>query len=221
MCGRRTDRLTELAGELRTDVHTATVDVRDRAAVEAMVAGLPDGWRDIDVLVNNAGLAAGHEPLHEGDPDDWQRMIDTNVTGLLSVTRAVLPGMVARGRGHVVNMGSIAGRQAYPNGAVYCATKAAVARITEGIRRDVLGSGVRVSLIEPGLVETEFSVVRFGGDRDRADAVYAGLTPLTATDVAETVLWVVDRPPHVLVAEVLLLATDQATATEVARRGRP
>jgi len=145
-------------------------------------------------------------------------MIDTNITGLLNVTHAVVPAMVRRGRGHVINIGSIAGRQTYPNGAVYCATKAAVDRITTGLRMDLLGKGVRVSTVDPGAVETEFSVVRFSGDHDRAERVYEGMTPLTADDVAETVVWVADRPAHVQVAEVVLLPTDQAAATQIARR---
>ena len=218
LAARRADRLQALAERLDTDVNVLTLDVRDRAAVEAAVAGLDPAWAAIDVLVNNAGLAAGFGPLQTGDPGDWDRMIDTNVRGLLYVTRAVVPGMVARGRGHVVNLGSIAGHEAYPNGAVYCATKAAVVRITQGLRMDLLGTGVRVSSVDPGMVESEFSVVRFEGDADRADRVYAGMTPLTADDVADTIVWIADRPAHVQVADVILLPTDQASATLVARR---
>ncbi len=219
LCARRADRLTELANELDAEVHVLSLDVRDRAAVEAAVSGLGRDWSQIDVLVNNAGLAAGFEPLWEGDPQDWDRMVDTNVRGLLWVTRAVVPGMIARGRGHVVNLGSIAGHEAYPNGAVYCATKAAVGKITQGLRMDLLGTGVRVSTVDPGMVETEFSLVRFAGDRDRADDVYRGVTPLGPQDVAEAIVWVADRPAHVQVAEMILLPTDQASATRVARRG--
>lgn len=219
VCARRADRLDELAATLDTDVHTVALDVRDRAAVEAAVAALPAPFDAVDVLVNNAGLAAGGlTGLHEGEPDAWERMVDTNVKGVLWVTRAVVPGMVARGRGHVVNIGSIAGRESYPGGAVYCATKAAVDRITTGLRHDLLGTGVRVSTIDPGMVETEFSVVRFDGDAARAHDVYAGMTPLTPEDVAETVVWVADRPAHVQVSEVVVLATAQASATRVARR---
>jgi len=218
LCARRGDRLTELADSLDAEVHTLPLDVRDRAAVSAAVDGLDDGWRNVDVLVNNAGLAVGFGPLQDNDPADWDRMIDTNITGLLNVTHAVVPAMVRRGRGHVINIGSIAGRQTYPNGAVYCATKAAVDRITTGLRMDLLGKGVRVSTVDPGAVETEFSVVRFSGDHDRAERVYEGMTPLTADDVAETVVWVADRPAHVQVAEVVLLPTDQAAATQIARR---
>ncbi|HWH33676.1 MAG TPA: SDR family NAD(P)-dependent oxidoreductase [Egibacteraceae bacterium] len=218
LCARRAGRLEALAAELDTDVHAFALDVRDRDAVGAAVAALPEGWRDVDVLVTNAGLAAGFGPLPDNDPDDWDRMLDTNVKGLLHVTRAVVPGMVARGGGHVINVGSVAGHETYPGGAVYCASKAAVDRITKGLRLDLLGSGVKVSTVDPGLVETEFSVVRFGGDADAAARVYHGMTPLTADDVAETVVWVADRPAHVQVAEVLLFPADQAAATAVHRR---
>ncbi len=218
LCARREDRLAELAASLDAEVHAFALDVRDRAAVDAAVAGLPEGWAEVDVLVNNAGLAAGLGPLQEGDPDHWDRMLDTNVRGLLSVTRAVVPGMVARARGHVVNVGSLAGHETYPGGAVYCATKAAVDRITAGLRMDLLGSGVRVSTVDPGMVETEFSVTRFDGDAQRAAGVYRGMSPLTPEDVADAVVWVTDRPAHVQVAEMLLLPTDQAAATQVARR---
>ncbi len=217
LCARREDRLAQLAAELPTEVATITLDVRDNAAVTAAMTSLPEGFTDVDVLVNNAGLAAGVGPVQEGDVDDWDRMVDTNVKGLLYVTRAITPGMVTRGRGHVVNIGSIAGRETYPGGAVYCATKAAVDRITAGLRMDLLGTGVKVSTVDPGLVETEFSVVRFHGDVERAHDVYAGMSPLTPDDVAETVVWVADRPAHVQVADVLLLPTAQAAATQVAR----
>jgi len=217
LCARREDRLAALIETLRGECHTFVLDVRDRPAVDAAVTALPPPWQDIDVLVNNAGLASGFGPLQEGDPQDWDRMIDTNVTGLLNVTRALVPGMVARGRGHVINIGSVAGHETYPGGAVYCATKAAVDRITEGLRMDLLGTGVKVSTVDPGLVETEFSVVRFHGDRDRADLVYRGMTPLSADDIAEVVVWVADRPAHVQIAEVLVFPTDQASATRVAR----
>ena len=217
LCARRLDRVQELAERLAVEAHVLALDVRDRAAVEAALTDLPPPFDAVDVLVNNAGLAAGFEPLQVGDPDDWDRMLDTNVAGLLFVTRAVVPGMVARGRGHVINIGSVAGHEVYPNGAVYCASKAAVKALTEGLRMDLLGTGVRVSSVDPGLVETEFSVVRFHGDRDRAEAVYEGLTPLSADDVADTVLWVAQRPPHVQVADVVLLASAQAGATRVHR----
>jgi 3-hydroxy acid dehydrogenase/malonic semialdehyde reductase len=223
LVARRTERLAQLAQLLAerhgTETLTITLDVSDRAKVEAELGHLPDAWRDIDVLVNSAGLAAGLTPMQDADPDDWDRMLDTNVRGVLSVTRALLPRMLERQRGHIVNLGSIAARVAYPGGAVYCATKAALDRITAGLRIDVLGSGVRISTVDPGLVETEFSVVRFGGDRERAAQVYEGLEPLTARDVAEVVLWVTQRPPHVVVADMLLMPVAQASAVHVHRGG--
>lgn len=216
LVARRAERLEGLASTLAAAHRTATLcitlDVRDRAAVESALGALPEAWRDIDVLVNSAGLAAGLAAFQDADPDDWDRMLETNVRGVLSVTRALLPGMLARSSGHIVNIGSIAGRGAYPGGSVYCASKAALDRITAGLRMDVLGSGVRVSTVDPGMVETEFSVVRFHGDQQRADSVYAGLTPLTAADVAEAVQWVTDRPPHVVVADMMLLPVAQAGA---------
>lgn len=214
LVARREDRLAALAAELAdahgTGSHTIALDVRDRSAVRATLGALPDAWRDVDVLVNSAGLAAGLDRFQDADPDDWDRMIETNVRGVLDVTRALLDGMIARGSGHVVNIGSIAGRAAYPSGSVYCATKAALDRITSGMRMDLLGTGVRVSTVDPGMVETEFSVVRFHGDEDRAAQVYAGVQPLTGQDVADAVAWVVDRPPHVVVADMLLLPLAQA-----------
>jgi 3-hydroxy acid dehydrogenase/malonic semialdehyde reductase len=224
LTARRRERLEALAEELRaahgTECHLLTLDVRDAAAVEAALGGLPAAWAAVDVLVNNAGLGRGLEPLHTGRPGDWDEMVDTNVKGLLYVTRAVTPGMVERRRGHVINLGSVAGHEVYPGGAVYCATKHAVDAITRGLRMDLLGTGVRVSTIDPGMVETEFSVIRFHGDRERADRVYRGMTPLTATDVAETVLWVATRPPHVNIDEIILKPTDQASATLVHRAER-
>ena len=217
LCARRADRLKDLAAELDCDCHPFMLDVRDRRGTETALARLPEQWSVIDVLVNNAGLAAGLAPLHQGDVDDWDRMIETNVRGLLNVTRPVVRAMVERGSGHVINIGSIAGHEAYPGGAVYCATKAAVGRITEGLRMDLLGTGIRVSTVDPGMVETEFSIVRFHGDRDRAATVYEGLTPLTPDDIAETVVWVADRPAHVQIAEVIVLPTAQASATRTFR----
>lgn len=221
LVARREDRLTALADALAsahgTETLTVALDVRDRSAVEATLGALPEGWRDVDVLVNAAGLAAGLAAVQEADPDDWDRMLETNVRGVLSVTRALLPRMLERGEGHVVNIGSIAGRAAYPGGSVYSASKAALDRITSGLRMDVLGSGIRVSTVDPGLVETEFSVVRFRGDQERADRVYEGMTPLTGRDVAEAVAWVVDRPPHVVVADMMLLPVAQASAGMVHR----
>jgi serine 3-dehydrogenase len=221
LAARRTERLEALAAELRnahgTKSHLAALDVRDAEAVAAALDGLASEWSEIDVLVNNAGLGRGTDPVPDADPADWDRMIDTNVKGLLYVTRAVTPGMRERGRGHVINLGSVAGHQVYPGGAVYCATKHAVGAITRGLRMDLLGSGIRVSTVDPGMVETEFSVVRFGGDRERADRVYQGMTPLSADDVADAVLWCATRPPHVNVDEVILMPTDQASVTMVHR----
>ncbi len=224
LVARRQERLAVLAEELRaahgTESLTIELDVRDRAAVEATLGALPDAWRDVDVLVNSAGLAAGTAPVQDGDPDDWDRMIDTNVRGVLSVTRALLPRMLERRSGHVINIGSTAGRAAYPGGVVYCATKAALDRITAGLRMDVLGSGVRVSTVDPGMVETEFSIVRSHGDEQRAAAVYEGLDPLTGQDVADAVCWVADRPPNVVVADMLLLPVAQAWTGMVHREPR-
>lgn len=218
---RREERLAELAQELATvgaaAVRTIVLDVRERRRVEDALGALETPWSEVEVLVNNAGLSRGLAGLQAGEIDDWEEMIDTNVKGLLYVDRAIVPGMVARRRGTVIHIGSIAGRQLYPGGNVYCATKHAVRALTDGLRLDVLGSGVRVTSIDPGLVETEFSEVRFHGDRERARAVYQGLTPLTAEDVAEVVLFAATRPPHVDLAEVLILPTDQATTTHVHR----
>jgi NADP-dependent 3-hydroxy acid dehydrogenase YdfG len=222
LAARRIERLDRLAPELRElgsgEVRTARLDVRSEPEVSAMIAALPAEWTAIEVVVNNAGLSRGLDPLHEGLLSDWNEMIDTNVKGLLHVDRAVLPQMIERGRGTVVHIGSIAGHQAYPGGNVYCASKSAVRALTEALRLDLLGTGVRVSTIDPGMVETEFSEVRFHGDRERAAAVYRGTRPLTAEDVAEVVVFAATRPPHVDLAEVLLLPTDQASATHVYRR---
>jgi NADP-dependent 3-hydroxy acid dehydrogenase YdfG len=222
LVARRLGRLRELEPRLvelgAPAVRAVALDVRDAGAVARVVEGLPAPWAAIDVLVNNAGLSRGLAPLHEGALDDWNEMIDTNVKGLLHVDRAVIPGMVARGRGTVIHVGSIAGRQVYPGGNVYCATKHAVRALTDALRLDLLGTGVRVSAVDPGLVETEFSEVRFHGDRERAAAVYRGMTPLSAADVAEVVVFAATRPPHVDLAEVLLLPTQQASATHVDRR---
>jgi serine 3-dehydrogenase len=221
LVARRRQRLDELAASLRgryqVDVIVESVDVRDRAAVEAWVAGLPEAWRAVDILVNNAGLARGFAPLHEGRIADWDEMIDTNLKGLLYVTRAVLPGMVARARGHVITIGSIAGHESYGGGNVYCATKHAVAGLIRGLAIDTLGTGVRISSVDPGLVETEFARVRFHGDEARAAAVYDGLEPLTARDVAEAVLFCATRPPHANVRELVLLPSAQAGSVHVHR----
>jgi serine 3-dehydrogenase len=223
LTARRFERIERLAAELReehgTECHLLELDVRDRESVFAAVGGLAARWAEIDVLVNNAGLGRGVDKLHAGDPDGWDEMVDTNVKGLLYVTRAVTPGMVQRGRGHVINLGSVAGHEVYPGGAVYCATKHAVGAITKGMRMDLLGTGIRVSTVDPGMVETEFSVVRFGGNAERAANVYRDMTPLTPDDIADTVVWVATRPAHVNIDEIIIKPTDQASATLVHRPG--
>jgi NADP-dependent 3-hydroxy acid dehydrogenase YdfG len=203
---------------LRAELGCSTLcfDVRDFAATEAALAD----QGVFDVVLNNAGLSRGLEPIWQGSLDDWNEMLDTNVKGLLHVTRVLLPGMVEAGFGHVINIGSIAGHEAYPNGAVYCASKHAVLAITQSMRKDTCGTGVKVSTVDPGLVHTEFSLVRFHGDQERADSTYDGMTPLRGEDVAATVLWVAEAPAHVNVAEVLLLPNDQASAGIVARKGK-
>jgi 3-hydroxy acid dehydrogenase / malonic semialdehyde reductase len=225
LVARRMPRLTEVAAALRSrypaDVIVGTIDVRDRQAVEGWLAGLPETWRAIDILVNNAGLARGLAPLHEGEVADWEEMIDTNVKGLLYVTRAVLPGMVARRAGHVITIGSIAGHESYRAGNVYCATKHAVAGLIRGLAIDTLGTGVRVSSVDPGMVKTEFAKVRFHGDDQRAAGVYDGLEPLTAADVAEAVLFCATRPPHANVRELVLLPSAQAGSVHVHREAIP
>jgi len=221
---RRLDRLEGLATELRdrdaAEVEVRQVDVRDREAVAREVASLADRGRVPDVLLNNAGLASGFDPIQEGDYDDWDRMLDTNVKGLLNVTREVIRHMIARGTGHVVNIGSTAGHQVYPKGNVYNASKFAVKALTEGINLDVAGTGIRVSSIDPGFVHTEFSRVRFHGDDERAEAVYRGFTPLGADDVADCVHFVVTRPPHVNVFDMILLPTAQRNVYVLDREER-
>jgi NADP-dependent 3-hydroxy acid dehydrogenase YdfG len=219
-CARRVAKVRALAAEIARaggTAHAFALDVRDAASVQRALGALPEAWRAPDVLINNAGLSRGLDTLQQGSLDDWNEMLDTNVKGLLHVTRAVVPGMIARGRGHVINLGSIAGRQVYPKGNVYCASKHAVDALTQGLRMDLLGTGVRVSSVDPGLVNTDFSAVRFHGDRARADAVYQGLTPLSAADVAEVIVWIASQPPHRVIAEVLLLPADQASARDVHR----
>ena len=212
LVARRQERLEQLADELSngSSTYLLSLDVRDRHSVESAISNLPADWSSIDILINNAGLSRGLDKLHEGSFQDWSEMIDTNIKGLLYLTRLIVPGMVSRGTGHVVNLGSTAGHQTYPNGNVYCATKAAVRVISEGLKQDLLGTPVRVSSVDPGLVETEFSQVRFRGDTERAKKVYQGLTPLTPADVADVIFFCVTRPPHVNISEVLLMPTDQA-----------
>jgi 3-hydroxy acid dehydrogenase/malonic semialdehyde reductase len=208
--GRRADRLAALASRLGAAVHALPVDVRDKAALERGLMSLPPPFATIDVLVNSAGLALGLEPAQRASLDDWERMIDTNCRALVHVTRLLLPGMVARDRGHVVNVGSVAGNWPYPGGNVYGATKAFVRQFSLNLRSDLLGTGVRVTNVEPGMVETEFSVVRFHGDASRAGKVYEGMQPLSAADIADTVLWCVTRPPHVNVNTIEVMPVQQA-----------
>jgi NADP-dependent 3-hydroxy acid dehydrogenase YdfG len=214
--GRRAARLKELKAELEADhgveVLALSFDIRDRHQIEASLGSLPERFRAIDILVNNAGLAAGLEHIDEGNSTDWEAMIDTNIKGLLYTTRLVSRVMIEAGRGHIVNIGSIAGRQVYENGAVYCASKHAVNALSQGMRIDLVRHGVRVTEVRPGMVETEFSEVRFHGDTGRAAAVYEGVEPLTAEDIADAVLWAVTRPPHVNIDEIALTPQQQANA---------
>ena len=217
LSARRKERLEELAKELNCPTFLLPLDVCDRTQIDSTISSLPDDWKNIDILINNAGLSRGLEKQYQAEIQDWEEMIDTNIKGLLYMTRKIVPGMVSRGQGHVVNLGSIAGRQTYPGGSVYCATKAAVKAISEGLKQDLLGTPIRVSCIEPGLVETEFSEVRFHGDAERANKVYQGLKPLTADDVADVINYCITRPPHMNISEILLVPVDQASATLVHR----
>jgi NADP-dependent 3-hydroxy acid dehydrogenase YdfG len=212
LAARRADRLSALAAELAVPALVLPLDVRDRAAVERAVAGLPDEFAAVDVLVNDAGGAVGLEPAPEADLDDWETMVDTNCKGLMYVTRAVLPGMVLRDRGHIVNLGSVAGTYPYPGGNVYGATKAFVEQLSLNLRADLAGKRIRVTNIEPGMVETEFSMVRFKGDEARARALYQGFPPLTAADVAEAVFWCATLPDHVNVNRLELMSVMQSFA---------
>jgi 3-hydroxy acid dehydrogenase/malonic semialdehyde reductase len=221
VAARRKEKLDSLAHDLQkkhhTDVLTIALDVRNQTAVEKAVQSLPASWKDIEVLVNNAGLSRGLDKLHEGKIEDWEEMIDTNVKGLLYVSRAVIPGMVARNKGTVVNIGSIAGHEVYQGGNVYCASKHAVDAITKGLRLDLVDTPIRVCTVDPGLVETEFSIVRFRGNDQRAKAVYQNIHPLTGEDIADAVLYCATRPAHVQIAEVIILPTNQASTTLVHR----
>ncbi len=216
LAARRAGKLAEVALQARErgsqTVYSIDLDVRDHRAVQTVIDELPEEWAEIDILVNNAGLSRGLDKLYMGRIQDWEEMIDTNVKGLLYVTRAVVPGMVVRGRGHVINLGSTAGELPYPNGAVYCATKAAERAINDGLRQDVLGTPVRVTSVDPGMVETDFSLVRFRGDAERAAKVYKGVQPLTAEDVAETIVWAASRPAHVNIARILMTPVQQANS---------
>ena len=221
LTARRAEKLAELKAELEaegTKVKTLTFDVRDAEAAETAVDSLEPEWRKINVLINNAGLALGLDKEYEGDPDDWNTMIDTNIKGLLTMTRLIVPGMVERNEGHVINIGSVAGDAAYAKGNVYCATKASVKTITDGLRIDLAETAVRVTNLKPGLVETNFSNVRFHGDNQRADNVYKGITPLTGADIADVAFYAASAPKHVQIAEVLILATHQASGSVIYRK---
>ncbi|MFS4415587.1 SDR family NAD(P)-dependent oxidoreductase [Maribacter sp. 2307ULW6-5] len=220
LCGRRQDRLAALANDLDqgTPVHLLNFDVRDRAAVARAISGLPKAFATVDVLVNNAGNAHGMDEIHQGDLDDWDAMIDINVKGLLYVSKAIVPQMVARKKGHIINIGSTAGKEVYPKGNVYCASKHAVDAINQGMRLDLHAHGIRVGAVNPGLVQTEFSEVRFKGDGQRAASVYQGYTPLTPEDVAEIIGFVVSRPQHVNIADLVVMPTAQASSTLIYKK---
>lgn len=226
--GRRKERLEALRKELQglhgtvegpPIIHPLHFDVRDNAAVAAAIGSLPEEWKSIDVLVNNAGLAAGFDPIQDGSLDDWNRMLDTNVKGLLHVSRAVIPGMISRGRGHIINIGSTAGKEVYPKGNVYCASKHAVDALSKAFRQDLLPHGIKVTQIAPGMAETEFSVVRFGGDAARAKQVYAGVQPLTGEDIANLAWFAANLPAHVCINDLVVTPTAQANSTTVHRAG--
>ena len=215
--GRNEEKLLKLKNELESEfgieVLPLVFDVRDRKAATDALASLEGKWKNIDVLINNAGLVFGVDKEYQGDLDEWDIMIDTNIRALLSMTRLITPGMVERGRGHIINIGSIAGDAAYPGGSVYCATKAAVKALSDGLRIDLVDTPLRVTNIKPGMVETNFSVVRFRGDKEKADNFYKGIKPLTGTDIAETIYFAASAPEHIQIAEVLIMPTNQATGT--------
>lgn len=223
LAARRKDNLANLAAKLEKDFgcdcHILELDVRDRVAVNAAIEGLPEQWSKIDILVNNAGLSRGMDKVQEAYYLDWDEMIDTNIKGLLWVSRAVMPGMVERDFGHVINIGSVAGRQVYPGGNVYCATKHAVRALTQGMRIDLVGTRVRCSSVDPGMVESEFSEVRFRGDKEKAAPVYKNFPPLKPEDIAETVLFCATRPPHVNIQDILIMPQDQAAVYASYPRG--
>ena len=221
LTGRNATRLSEISGELKAQgaqVVALQFDVRDRDAAQEAIESLPAEWSKIDVLVNNAGLALGLEPEYEGDFSDWDGMIDTNIKGLLTMTRLIVPGMIERNSGHIINIGSVAGDAAYAGGNVYCATKAAVKALSDGLRIDVASTAVRVTNLKPGLVETNFSNVRFHGDTDRAAKLYQGIKPLTGDDIADVAVYAANAPAHVQIAEVLILATHQASGSVIVRK---
>jgi len=219
-CGRRESRLKELQKELsgKAEVITLSFDVRNKSEVSERLKSLKEGWENIDVLINNAGNAHGMDFIHEGDTDDWDAMIDINVKGLLYVSREIIPGMISRGKGHIVNLGSVAGKEVYPKGNVYCASKFAVDAINQGMRIDLNQHGIKVTCINPGLVETEFASVRFKGDEEKAAGVYKGYQPLTGQDIAECILFALTRPEHVVIADMLVFPKDQASSTIVNKK---
>ncbi|MHA8081631.1 SDR family NAD(P)-dependent oxidoreductase [Aquirufa regiilacus] len=218
LCGRRLERLEALSNELTTDAYLLSFDVRDRNGVEVAFQSLPAAWKKIDVLINNAGNAHGMSPIQDGDPADWDAMMHSNVDGLLNVTRMVIPGMIEHASGHIVNLSSIAGKQVYPNGNVYCASKAAVEALSQGMRQDLNVHGIKVSNVAPGAVNTDFSAVRFKGDQQKVDAVYAGYEPLVAEDIADVIRYIVTAPAHVNIADVTILPKAQASATQILRK---
>lgn len=219
LCGRRKDRLEVLQMELSgiTEVTTLSFDVRDQHEVARSIASLPPAWKAVDVLINNAGNAHGYGPIQTGNIEDWDAMMDINVKGLLYVSREIIPGMTERHSGHVINLGSIAGKEVYPNGSVYCASKFAVDALTQGMRMDLNPFGIKVTSINPGLVETEFAMVRFKGDKEKASAVYKGIAPLKGEDIADVILYTLACPPHVVLADITVFSTAQASSTIVNR----
>jgi serine 3-dehydrogenase len=222
LCARRKKRLDEVRSELikkyQSEVFTFVLDVRERQKVERTLETLPAEWKAVDVLLNNAGLARGFSKLHEGMIDDWEEMIDTNIKGLLYISRKIIPWMIERGNGDIIIIGSIAGHEVYPNGNVYCATKHAVDALTRGIRIDLLGTPLRIATVDPGMVDTEFSLVRFHGNKERADTVYHGLQPLSGADVADAVFYCASRPKHIQIAEIIILPTAQRSSTLAHRK---
>ncbi|MFA6408904.1 MAG: SDR family oxidoreductase [Gammaproteobacteria bacterium] len=223
LCARREERIKKLAAEFKkqynTMCHLLVLDVSKRDAVAQKISTLPNDWQNIDILVNNAGLAAGLDKIQDGNIDDWESMIDTNLKGLLYVTRAVMPNMIKHNAGHIINIGSIAGQEIYPKGNVYLATKHAVRALTKAFKVDLLGTNIRVSTVDPGMVETEFSIVRWKGDVERAKNFYADLQPLVAEDIADAVYYCASRPPHVNILELVVMPTAQSSATQVHRKG--
>lgn len=219
LCGRRAERLEKLKEKLSplTNIYTLVFDVRNRQDVEKALGALPAEWKSVDVLINNAGNAHGLAPIQSGNVEDWDAMMDINVKGLLYVSRLIIPGMIARKKGHIINIGSIAGKEVYPNGNVYCASKYAVDALTQGMRIDLNPFGIKVTSINPGLVETEFSLVRFKGDTEKAKSVYKGIQPLTGKDIADVILYTLKQPDHVVLADITVFPTAQASAIVVTR----